>query len=260
MNTENTPAGTTPAGNVAHDYVERLLADADRFADAVLTGPLDSPVSGCTGWDLEQLTRHMAYTHRWAQHCVEHAQRPADGVIAEPEAGVDATLLASWLRQGAGDLGAALRSADPHSPTWHPFPVTKVTGVWARRQAHETSIHRWDAQHAVGTADPIDAAFASDGIDEYFNVALPRTVIRDRLATPAGSVHVHCTDIDGEWLAWFDDDGYHLVAEHRKGDAALRGPAEQLLLALYQRDGDRSDLSPVGDEAVLNAWFQPLGL
>ncbi len=255
MNTAN-----TSAGNVGIDFAERLLADANRFADAVTTGPLDSPVTGCPGWDLEQLTRHLAYVHRWARHSVEHAERPAEGVIAEPEAGVDAEYLANWLREGAGDLGAALRSAGPDAPTWHPFPVNNVTGVWARRQAHETSMHRWDAQHAVGTADAIDAAFASDGIDEFFTIALPRTVVREQLTPPAGSVHVHCTDIDGEWLAWFDHDGYHVVAEHRKGDAALRGPAEQLLLALYHRDGDRSELSPVGDDAVLNAWFHLPGL
>jgi uncharacterized protein (TIGR03083 family) len=260
VNTENTRAQNETAQNIAGAYVDRLLVDADRFAAAVTTGPLDAPVAGCPGWDLEQLTRHMAHVHRWARHCVEHAERPAKGVIAEPEPGVDAAFLANWLREGASNLGAALRSADPESPTWHPFPVAKVTSVWARRQAHETSIHRWDAQHAVGTADPIDAAFASDGIDEFFTIALPRTVVREHLTPPVGSVHVHCTDVEGEWLAWFDDDGYHVVAEHRKGDAALRGPAEQLLLALYHRDGDRSELSPIGDEDVLTAWFELPGL
>jgi uncharacterized protein (TIGR03083 family) len=249
-----------PTRNTATDYVDRLLADTERFSAAVTTGPLDAPVSGCPGWDLEQLTRHMGYVHRWARYCVERAERPAEGTIAEPTAGVDAAFLANWLREGATELGAALLTADPESPTWHPFPVPRVTGVWPRRQAHETSIHRWDAQHAVGAPEPIDAAFASDGIDEFFTIVLPRTIVRDQLQPPVGSVHVHCTDVEGEWLVWFDDDGYHLVAEHRKGDAALRGPAEPLLLALYHRDGDRSQLSPIGDEAVLNSWFQIPGL
>ncbi|HUF96950.1 MAG TPA: maleylpyruvate isomerase family mycothiol-dependent enzyme [Ilumatobacter sp.] len=258
MNAENVPqVGTAyePA-----DYIERLLADAELFSVAVVAGPLDAPVAACPGWDLEQLTRHMAHIHRWATHCVEHGERPAEGTIAEPAAGLDGPALATWLLDGAATLAHALRTTDPQQPTWHPFPVPLVTSVWARRQAHETSVHRWDAQHAVGDADGIDPAFAGDGIDEFFTIALPRTVIREQIAPPAGSVHVHCTDVDGEWLAWFDDDGYHVIPEHRKGDAALRGPAEQVLLALYHRDGDRSDLSPVGDSAVLDAWFNLPGL
>ncbi len=259
MNAENTsPKNTSPYQ--PGEYVDKLLIDVDRFATAVMTGPLDAPISGCPGWNLDQLSRHMAYVHRWARHCAEHGERPEEGQIAQPELDVDAATLAAWLLDGADALARVLRTADPESPTWHPFPVPCVTGVWPRRQAHETSIHRWDAQHAVGAADPIDAAFASDGIDEFFNIALPRTVVRESLTPPVGSVHVHCTDVDGEWLAWFDDDGYHVVPEHRKGDAALRGPAEQLLLALYHREGSRSDLSPVGDESVLNAWFQLPGL
>lgn len=265
MNAENNPAENMTHGPYElpfqpDEYVDRLLSDVDRFAAAVTTGKLDAPVAGCPGWDLAQLTRHLSSVHRWARHCVVHAERPADDVIAEPEPDADAEFLATWLLEGGRALADALRAADPTAATWHPFPVPAVTGVWARRQAHETSIHRWDAQAAVGAPDPIDPAFASDAIDEFFTIALPRTIARDQVTPPVGSVHVHCTDVNGEWLAWFDDDGYHLVAEHRKGDAALRGPAAQLLLALYQRDGDRSELSPIGDEAVLNAWFKLPGL
>ena len=81
-----------------------------------------------------------------------------------------------------------------------------------------------------------------------------RHVGRESVTLPAGSLHLHCTDTHGEWLVTIDDDGYHLVRAHAKGDAALRGPAEALLLRLWNRDTDRADeLSPVGDERVLDA-------
>ena len=52
-----------------------------------------------------------------------------------------------------------------------------------------------------------------------------------------------------------------IIREHRKGDAALRGPAEAILLKLWNRDTPRNhELSPVGDESVLAAWLGMAGM
>ncbi|MFP5488716.1 MAG: maleylpyruvate isomerase family mycothiol-dependent enzyme, partial [Acidimicrobiia bacterium] len=165
------------------------------------------------------------------------------------------------FRQGVDELVVALRSLDPGAPTWHPFTVERVAAVWPRRQAHETSAHRWDLQTAVGAPDPIEPELASDGIDEYFEVAVPRLLKREGLAVPASSFHVHCTDVDGEWLVWSDDGAYRMKRAHEKGDAALRGPAEAILLRLWGRTSARADeLSPVGDESALAAWLTFAGM
>ncbi|MCB0966113.1 MAG: hypothetical protein KDB37_04705, partial [Ilumatobacter sp.] len=80
-------------------------------------------------------------------------------------------------------------------------------------------------------------------------------------ALPAGSLHVHCTDVDGEWLVWNEGGEYRMKRAHEKGDAALRGPAEAILLRLWGRTSDRSDeLSPVGDEHVLAEWLAFAGM
>ena len=42
----------------------------------------------------------------------------------------------------------------------------RVAQVWARRQAHETAIHRYDAESASGDVNGFDLDFAVDGIDE----------------------------------------------------------------------------------------------
>jgi hypothetical protein len=55
--------------------------------------------------------------------------------------------------------------------------------------------------------------------------------VRPDKALP-GSVHLHCTDSEGEWLVHPDG---RVEAIHAKGDAAIRGPASDLLLALYTR-------------------------
>ena len=97
---------------------------------------------------------------------------------------------------------------------------------------------------------------ASDGIDEYFDLMLRRRITRDPAAAPTGSLHLHCTDVDGEWLVRVVDGEYVIERAHAKGDAALRGPAEALLLRLWSRDSERlAELSPVGDESVIAAWL-----
>lgn len=244
-------------------YVDRFEADAQRFAAALRRGPLDAPVAACPGWDLRALAAHVGHIHRWARLCLLTAENPQVAAFVQPGADADGEALAAWIEQGAARLATDLRRADPTAPTWHPFRVDRVAALWPRRQAHEMSIHRWDAERAIGDPAPIDADLASDGIDEFFEVTHPRSIVREQAPPPSGSLHVHCTDVAGEWLAWYESDqpdSYHFTREHAKGDAALRGPAAQILLALYHREHDADALSPVGDEGVLAAWLGAPGL
>ncbi len=238
-------------------YVDHLLADVEKFAVAVGIGPLDAAVAACPGWDLRQLTHHTGSVHRWARQSAETATQPLSFGTETPTDDE----LADWLWTGAHELAGTLLGIDPEAPTWCPFPVEKIGRIWPRRQAHETAIHRWDAETAAGIAATLDPELASDGIDEYFTIALPRLMKRARFEPPAGSLHLHCTDVPGEWLIAFEDDGITIIREHRKGDAALRGPAEALLLKLWNRDTPRNhELSPVGDQSVLAAWLEMAGM
>ena len=81
-----------------------------------------------------------------------------------------------------------------------PVPVAKLGRVWPRRQAHETSVHRWDAEHCGGATTAIDPELASDGVDEYFDLVLRQHAGRHSISLPSGSLHLHCTDTLGEWL------------------------------------------------------------
>ena len=269
MNAEHEPAHDNdhavddPVDHEAarHRYVDQVLADTERFATAVRAGALDAPVAACPGWDLRALTSHMGQVQRWARHCAVNASPPEsfDAFAADPS--LDAEGLAQWLEQGAADLAEVLRIVDLDGPTWHPFPIPRIGRVWPRRQAQEVSVHRWDGEVAAGlTPTPIDPELASDGIDEYLDLVVPRLVKRDKVTLPTGTWHLHCTDAHGEWLL-STDPGYTVVRAHQKGDAALRGPAEAILLRLWGRDSPRAtELSPVGDESVLAAWLALNGL
>jgi uncharacterized protein (TIGR03083 family) len=244
-----------------HRFIDHILSDAERFAAAVRRGPLDSPVAACPAWDLRALTAHQGQVHRWARHSAANAAPPESFDAYAPDPDLDADALAAWLEAGVTRLVEVLRTIDLDGTTWHPFPVPRIGRVWPRRQAHEISIHRWDAEHAVGIAPaPIDPTLASDGVDEYLELVVPRLVSRQHVELPGGSLHLHCTDTHGEWLVTADPE-YTLVRAHQKGDAALRGPAEALLLRLWNRPSPRRDeLGPVGDERVLDAWLALTGL
>jgi len=237
-------------------YLEHLLADAERLAVLLETESLDTPIMACPGWSLARLAEHVGQIHRWANFCAIHGRRPSDDEAQALES-FDASIAADWMRAGVAELAATLRQLDPAAPTWHPFPGDQTAAFWPRRQAHETAVHRWDAEQACGKPTGIDPTLASDGIDEYFSIVLPRLVSAGRAKLPTGSLHVHCTDVPGEWLLWADDGGFQMTRAHQKGDAALRGPAAAILLRLWGRHADDADeLSPVGDQAVLDAWLE----
>jgi uncharacterized protein (TIGR03083 family) len=250
-----------PSGRLERaTYLDHVRADVERTAVLVTSGPLDAAVESCPGWDLAKLANHMGDVHRWVIECVTTARRPT-GADHEPPDRADAGALAAWLRDGAARMIDVLSTADESAPTWHPFPIERVVGIWPRRQAHENAVHRVDAETAVGARTPIDPVLASDGVDEYFELVLPRLVAREHTALPSGSIHVHCTDVDGEWIAELTDGGLVVRREHAKGDAAVRGPAEALLLRLWNRVGDgAAGIEIVGDRDVAAAWLALTGL
>ena len=69
---------------------------------------------------------------------------------------------------------------------------------WARRQAHETAIHRVDAEAAAGSTPTYDAAFAIDGIAELLEGFYARP--RGRLvADPGFTLRAAPDDSDVSW-------------------------------------------------------------
>ena len=157
----------------------------------------------CPGWTLRDLVEHLGGVHRWAHEGITTGRAP-DRSSTDPAPDApprEADGLARWFGDGAIALAQVLDAADLDTPAWMPFRVERPTiGVWLRRQTHETSLHRWDAESAVGAPGPIEATSAADGIDEYFDLVLARRVDRDGITLPSHSLHVHCTDTPGEWF------------------------------------------------------------
>lgn len=133
----------------------------------------------------------------------------------------------------ADQLVQVLTDTDPAAPAWS-WTADQTAGFVTRRMTHETAVHRLDAEQAAANTFSIDAELASDGVDEFLSNFL---IWAAPDAAPVdGSVHLHCTDVAGEWLVKQSADAaYEVTREHAKGDAAIRGRAEDLLLVLWRR-------------------------
>lgn len=197
---------------------------------------LTAPVPGAPGWDTTELLRHVGLVHARTSVILRTGtlERPSreNGMLSEPpEDGI-----LDWYRANLVEVVAELQALDdPDRPVYAFSPEHRRAGFWPRRMAHETTVHRVDAEEAVGRpVGPIEAEFAVDGIDEVFSVFVP-LLGRDRSPGDGRTVHLHATDAVGEWLIRLDHNTVIVEAGHAKGDAAVRGPADKLLLWLWGR-------------------------
>ncbi|HEU4751059.1 MAG TPA: SCP2 sterol-binding domain-containing protein, partial [Acidimicrobiia bacterium] len=113
--------------------------------------------------------------------------------------------------------------------------------------------HRWDAETAAGRVFDVEPDLAADSVDEFLEHSTPS--LNDDIQPLAGSLHLHATDIEGEWLIGEDEEGQLKVERgHNKGDAALRATASNLLLMLYRRIGtERGEI--MGDAGVVDRFL-----
>ena len=241
------------------DHLAALRRDG-ASAVAAASDRIDDPVPGCPGWSVARLTAHLGGVYRWVTEIVGDRLQDApsrDRSAAGPPAEEHR---AGWLAECHASVVAALETADPDAPVWT-FTGPAPTRFWGRRMALESAIHRWDLESAHGSAAPIDAALAVDGLDEVLDVFLPGrlTGLRGREPWRFGGdgerLHLHATDAPGEWVLRFADGRVEVTREHAKGEAALRGPASELLLVLYGRAQPGPE-TLIGDPAVLRLWTE----
>ena len=244
-----------------HVDTDRLLAVVERENRRILeasAGLLDRPVTGCPGWDVAQLLRHLGSVHRWAAGIVGTGAtgRPRrENAPAEP---ADPAALATWFEQGIDELLAALRAADPAGRSWT-WTGPQPPPWWARRQAMEALIHRVDVEQAGGRAWPeVDPDVAVAGVEEMLEDFAPYERPSEELGEPGRTVHLHALDRECEWLLRLHAGGVEVTRGHARGDAAVRGPAGGLLLWLWNRL-PVSQLELIGDPEAAAAWTRETG-
>lgn len=217
------------------DYLKSIRRDGELFYTTALTADPSLGVPCCPDWTISDLVWHLGEVHWfWAADIEERATNPEQVERGKPARPRAYTEVIAWGRSQLDHLTKALESTPDDVPvwTWALEEPDHTVGFVRRHQAQETGVHRWDMQSAASNAipDPIDAEIASDAIDEFLTITVPFAVNESKPLS--GSVHLHCTDVPGEWF--IEPDG-RVDRAHAVGDVALRGTASDLLLALYNR-------------------------
>ena len=235
----NTCSHLAPAG-VYHELVDAgqleqyltwIARESAAFTATISATALERAVPTCPAWTLRELVWHLG---RVQEFWTEDLTRPAD---AEPDFSGerapgpdDADELAAWMRTRTDNLVQTLRATPADTPVWTWWNDDRTAGAIARHQAQEAAVHRYDAQSACGTPEPLDAALADDGVDEFCWIARQL-----RGSTP---VAFRTTDTKHDYSA--------AVAGVRPV-ATVSASASDLVLLLYGRvplaavavDGDR---------------------
>jgi uncharacterized protein (TIGR03083 family) len=225
-------------------YLDAVETNSAQLLRALRDAP-SAPAWEGTGWDRTQLVEHVARVYAWmgAQIDAGPVARVRFSEVPPPEGGT----LAETFERVTADLVDRLAAMDT-AIEWTTWAGPQPGTFYPRRMAHESAIHRWDT---VG--GPVEADLAVDGVTELLEIFAPR-VPPERFTGPSGSVHLHATDIDGEWLVRLGPERVSFELGHAKGDAALRGGASDLLLWAWNRVPLDDRFEVFGDAARLEAW------
>jgi uncharacterized protein (TIGR03083 family) len=143
-----------------------LTAEAARLATAALAAGPDAPVPTCPEWTATDLLDHITETYDHKIQTMRLLRTPGDDFRIE-RPGSPAEQFAAALTELLAEFDD--RGPDGLSHTW--YGPDQTVGFWIRRLAHETVIHRADAELAAGEAiGPIDPELALDGIDEMLTL------------------------------------------------------------------------------------------
>ncbi len=167
-----------------------------------------------------------------------------------------AELLPEWFADGLDMLLGTLGHVDPEDQVWNWMALAPAPArFWPRRMAHETAVHRWDAENAAGEPRPVDPVLALDGIDEY--VEIVNFCLRMEEDNPhlTGTVGLEATDAPFACTLTLSPTELHRADGLRDPEATVRAVASDLLLWMCGRRaiGDAT-ISLEGDPSVARRW------
>lgn len=226
--------------------LDRARADGERIIELAAAN-LDTSVPGCPEWDGRGLLSHVGRVWHMLALFAENQPTGFPERHEFPER-VDGDELDA-ARTALHRVDAAMRALAPQVPMWS-WGTTQSSDYFHRRYHLENLVHRVDAEGMAGVESEIDGDEAADAVDERLTEFA--VIARDR---PAGSLHVHRTDGEGEWTVRVEGDAIVATHEHAKGDAAARGTGAQLMLAIWGRL-PVDQLETFGDIDLIQEWFE----
>lgn len=245
------------------DFRVALLDQTRAFGELIRGADPSTPVPTCPDWTIKQLFRHVGRGNRWAAQIIADrrvdALDPRDVRGGKPPDDPDAAI--DWLNEGAQLILDSVDQVGADARVWT-FLGPRPAGWWIRRRLHEATVHRADAAIALGVEYDLSPEVAADCISEWIE-RVSVEAKRQPLPLDLGrTLHLHATDDGlgptGEWMITSDaEDGICWFHDHGKGDAALRGTAKDLLLAIVRRrTAADTGIEVLGDTSVWDGWLE----
>ncbi|MEM8706706.1 MAG: maleylpyruvate isomerase family mycothiol-dependent enzyme [Actinomycetota bacterium] len=226
--------------------LERARQDGERIVE-LCEAHAAAQVPSCPDWDGAGLLSHMTRVWHMLAMIVEDRREGfpgKDDFPARPEPGEEAAAAGAALDR----VITAMAAVEPGTPMWS-WGTTQSSDYFHRRLHLENLVHRVDAEQMAGLSPVIDSDEATDAVAERFEEFVHR-----RPERPAGSLHIHRTDGEGEWTVKIVDGSIVVTEEHAKGDAAARGSGPDLMLAMWGR-GSIDALEVFGAAPLVEEWF-----
>ncbi len=238
------------------DHVAALVRSGAALREAAAEAGLDAKVPTCPAWDVTKLVAHQGMVHRWAAANLR-GEKDHDTSASQAEARVAPDLLA-WYSQGlAGLVDTVSATADDVKAMVFLKDAPPPRRFWARRQAHETTIHSVDAISAVHRRWPtaldvdIGPALAADGIDELLCGFITRGNGKLHSAEPY-AILVKTDDTGHAWTVRISDGPVVTTpGEAEPPEVVLSGTAVQLYLSLWNR---ADEMTTQGRSDVVDQW------
>jgi uncharacterized protein (TIGR03083 family) len=144
-----------------------------------------------------------------------------------------------------------LRETDAEEPVWSWARDNRAL-FWLRLETLECAIHRWDAQGALNSQEPIDARLAEDFIDATLRWFVPGRRQRTSLPDRGESFLFEQTDGPHRWSVRLVD-GRVVTGSDAGTDVTARGTASHVLLYLWGRE-NAAGFDVSGDSGVLDRF------
>lgn len=232
-----------------NDFIDELERQGQALGSAAAHAQLDLKVPTCPTWTVAKLVAHVGKVHRWATSHVREPRKTGEGT--RPVAPKDGLL--DWFAEGHTALVEALRQAPADVEAWTFLPAASPLEFWARRQAHETAIHRADADIALGHVPAYDAEFAADGIAELIDGFLGRRG-GSLLSEHPRTLLIRLTDDDRCWHMTIGPEGREIRNdESATAEATVLASSSEMYLFLWNRV-PRDVVQVSGDPSVLDLW------
>lgn len=256
-------------------WIDWTLESAQAIAEAAGAGSA-RPVPSCDWWTMTDLVEHIGrLLNGWYPHNLTREPGDHDSLRAKqsaPPVPEDHRGRIDYLLSGAKRYADVARRTDRDASVWT-IGITGPARFWVVRAACETAIHRYDAEHAVESVEPMSPTRGAASVDEMLrglwmryiwssehpNDRDLRALERKRTtpmilpAFPRTPIGIRASDSGATWLVQQCFGRLEVVPDTDLPMTTITGTGFELSLWLHGRRETRS-FSVTGSIELLDAW------